>query len=105
MVCPADFDLGETRRVVILSVVEGDDKPLKYQHIFASADLMLLTKMDLLPYVSFDVTNVFSTLGVFILLLRSFASRPRLAWAYSSGMTGSTTSGGVAPAKGRKSKR
>jgi hydrogenase nickel incorporation protein HypB len=55
LVCPADFDLGETRRVVLLSVVEGDDKPLKYPNIFASADLMLLTKMDLLPYVSFDV--------------------------------------------------
>jgi len=57
LVCPADFDLGETRRVVLLSVVEGDDKPLKYPHIFASADLLLLTKMDLLPYVSFDVTR------------------------------------------------
>lgn len=55
LVCPADFDLGETRRVVLLSVVEGDDKPLKYPNIFASAELMLLTKMDLLPYVSFDV--------------------------------------------------
>jgi hydrogenase nickel incorporation protein HypB len=57
LVCPADFDLGETRRVVLLSVVEGDDKPLKYPHIFASADLMLLTKMDLLPYVSFNVAQ------------------------------------------------
>jgi hydrogenase nickel incorporation protein HypB len=54
LVCPADFDLGEARRVVILSVVEGEDKPLKYPGIFASADLMLLTKMDLLPYVSWD---------------------------------------------------
>jgi hydrogenase nickel incorporation protein HypB len=57
LVCPTDFDLGETRRVVLLSVVEGDDKPLKYPHIFASADLLLLTKMDLLPYVNFDVTR------------------------------------------------
>jgi len=55
LVCPAEFDLGESRRVVILSVTEGDDKPLKYPNIFASADLMLLTKIDLLPYVSFDV--------------------------------------------------
>ena len=54
LVCPADFDLGEARRVVILSVVEGEDKPLKYPNIFASADLMLLTKVDLLPYVSWD---------------------------------------------------
>ena len=57
LVCPADFDLGENRRVVILSVVEGDDKPQKYPHIFASADLMLLTKLDLLPYASFDVAQ------------------------------------------------
>ena len=57
LVCTADFDLGETQRVVLLSVVEGDDKPLKYPYIFASADLMLLTKMDLLPYVSFDVAQ------------------------------------------------
>ena len=55
LVCPADFDLGETRRIVILSVTEGEDKPLKYPHIFASSDLMLLTKIDLLPYLSFDV--------------------------------------------------
>jgi hydrogenase nickel incorporation protein HypB len=55
LVCPAEFDLGETRRVVVLSVTEGDDKPLKYPPIFASADLILLTKTDLLPYVDFDV--------------------------------------------------
>jgi hydrogenase nickel incorporation protein HypB len=55
LVCPAAFDLGESQRVVILSVTEGDDKPLKYPDMFASADLMLLTKIDLLPYVDFDV--------------------------------------------------
>jgi hydrogenase nickel incorporation protein HypB len=57
LVCPAEFDLGETRRIVILSVTEGEDKPLKYPHIFASSDLMLLTKIDLLPYLSFDVAQ------------------------------------------------
>lgn len=55
LVCPALFDLGETYRVVILSVTEGEDKPLKYPHMFYSADIVLLTKTDLLPYVRFNV--------------------------------------------------
>ena len=55
LVCPAEFDLGEAHKVVILSVTEGEDKPLKYPNMFAAADLMLLTKVDLLPYLSFDV--------------------------------------------------
>jgi hydrogenase nickel incorporation protein HypB len=55
LVCPAEFDLGEAHKVVILSVTEGEDKPLKYPNMFAAADLMVLTKIDLLPYVSFDV--------------------------------------------------
>jgi len=55
LVCPAGFDLGEAARVVILSVTEGDDKPLKYPDIFANADLMILNKSDLLPHVDFDV--------------------------------------------------
>ena len=54
LVCPADFDLGEEKRVVMISVTEGDDKPLKYPGIFASSDLMVVTKIDLLPYVDFD---------------------------------------------------
>ena len=54
LVCPAAFDLGETGKVVILSVAEGDDKPLKYPDMFAAADLMVLNKTDLLPYVDFD---------------------------------------------------
>jgi len=54
LVCPADFDLGEGKRVVMLSVTEGDDKPLKYPNIFTSSDLMIVTKIDLLPYVDFD---------------------------------------------------
>jgi hydrogenase nickel incorporation protein HypB len=55
LVCPALFDLGESRRVVVMSVTEGDDKPLKYPHMFAAADLVVVNKIDLLPYVDFDV--------------------------------------------------
>jgi len=55
LVCPAGFDLGEAHKVVLLSVTEGDDKPLKYANMFAAADLMVLTKVDLLPHVQFDV--------------------------------------------------
>lgn len=55
LVCPASFDLGERHKVAVLSVTEGEDKPLKYPHMFAAAHLMLLNKIDLLPYVNFDV--------------------------------------------------
>jgi hydrogenase nickel incorporation protein HypB len=55
LVCPALFDLGEAARVVIMSVTEGADKPLKYPHIFGSATVVLLNKIDLLPYVDFDL--------------------------------------------------
>jgi hydrogenase nickel incorporation protein HypB len=55
LVCPADFDLGEACKVIILSVTEGEDKPLKYPNMFAAAGLMLLNKTDLLPHVEFDV--------------------------------------------------
>jgi hydrogenase nickel incorporation protein HypB len=55
LVCPAAFDLGEAHKVVVLSVTEGDDKPLKYPDMFAASSLMVLNKIDLLPYVNFDV--------------------------------------------------
>ncbi|WP_442755713.1 hydrogenase nickel incorporation protein HypB [Methylocystis sp. JAN1] len=55
LVCPAAFDLGEAHKVVVLSVTEGEDKPLKYPDMFAAADLMLLNKADLLPHLAFDV--------------------------------------------------
>lgn len=55
LVCPAGFDLGEAHKVAILSVTEGEDKPLKYPDMFHAADVMLLNKVDLLPYLSFDV--------------------------------------------------
>ncbi|MCG7980655.1 MAG: hydrogenase nickel incorporation protein HypB [Candidatus Thiodiazotropha endolucinida] len=55
LVCPAAFDLGEAHKVAILSVTEGEDKPIKYPDMFHAADLMLLNKIDLLPYLDFDV--------------------------------------------------
>lgn len=58
LVCPALFDLGERAKVVIISVTEGDDKPLKYPHMFAAADLVLVNKTDLLPYVDFDLARL-----------------------------------------------
>ena len=54
LVCPSAFDLGEAHKVVVLSVTEGEDKPLKYPDMFAAADLMLLNKCDLLPHLDFD---------------------------------------------------
>lgn len=55
LVCPAEFDLGEAHKVVVISVTEGDDKPLKYPDMFAAADLMIINKVDLAPYVKFDL--------------------------------------------------
>ena len=55
LVCPAMFDLGEGARVVIISVTEGEDKPIKYPDMFHSSQLCIINKIDLLPYVSFDV--------------------------------------------------
>ena len=55
LVCPALFDLGEFKRVVVISVTEGDDKPLKYPYMFKSSHLCIINKSDLLPYVDFDV--------------------------------------------------
>ena len=58
LVCPAMFDLGEKKRVVVISVTEGDDKPLKYPYMFQSSNLCLINKTDLLPYVDFSVEGV-----------------------------------------------
>jgi hydrogenase nickel incorporation protein HypB len=79
LVCPAAFDLGEAARVVMLSVTEGDDKPLKYPDMFHRADLVLLTKVDLLPYVPFDIDRC-----------RAFARRvnPTAEWLEVSALTG-----------------
>lgn len=54
LVCPALFDLGETAKVVVFSVTEGEDKPLKYPHMFRVADLVLINKVDLIPHLDFD---------------------------------------------------
>jgi hydrogenase nickel incorporation protein HypB len=55
LVCPAAFDLGEAHKVAILSITEGEDKPIKYPDMFHAADLLLLNKIDLLPYLDFDI--------------------------------------------------
>jgi hydrogenase nickel incorporation protein HypB len=55
LVCPALFDLGELAKVVVVSVTEGEDKPVKYPHMFRAGTVLLLNKIDLLPYVQFDV--------------------------------------------------
>jgi len=55
LVCPAAFDLGEAHKVAILSITEGEDKPIKYPDMFHAADILLLNKIDLLPYLEFDV--------------------------------------------------
>lgn len=58
LVCPAAFDLGETKRVTLISVAEGEDKPLKYPDIFEGADLVLITKADLAPHVDADMATL-----------------------------------------------
>ena len=57
LVCPALFDLGEQKRVVVISVTEGDDKPLKYPYMFQSSNLCIINKTDLLPYVDFNMES------------------------------------------------
>lgn len=56
LVCPSSYDLGEVAKIVVLSVTEGEDKPLKYPSIFFKSQLLVLNKIDLLPYVPFDIT-------------------------------------------------
>ncbi|HJK96161.1 MAG TPA: hydrogenase nickel incorporation protein HypB [Polyangiaceae bacterium LLY-WYZ-14_1] len=63
LVCPALFDLGEHAKVVILSVTEGEDKPLKYPHMFRAADVVLLTKTDLLPHLDYDLDRCLADLA------------------------------------------
>src|SRR5262249_35549922 len=60
LVCPAMFDLGERAKIVIFSVTEGEDKPLKYPHMFSAAAVVIINKIDLLPYVDFDMTRAIS---------------------------------------------
>lgn len=60
LVCPSDFALGENARVIVLSVPEGDDKPVKYPQTFAKADIVLINKIDLVDYINFDIDRVIS---------------------------------------------
>ncbi|MGE5271912.1 MAG: hydrogenase nickel incorporation protein HypB [Thiohalocapsa sp.] len=62
LVCPALFDLGERAKVVLFAVTEGEDKPVKYPHMFRAADLVLLNKIDLLPHLDFDVDRAVANL-------------------------------------------
>jgi hydrogenase nickel incorporation protein HypB len=85
LVCPAMWDLGEAAKVVILSVTEGEDKPLKYPDMFAAASLMVLNKIDLLPYVQFDVERCIAYArrvnpGIAILQLSATSGAGMDAW-------------------------
>jgi hydrogenase nickel incorporation protein HypB len=62
LVCPALFDLGEACRVVVMSVTEGADKPAKYPHMFRTADLVLVNKVDLLEHLDFDLEQFLGNL-------------------------------------------
>jgi hydrogenase nickel incorporation protein HypB len=63
LVCPVEFDLGESGRIALVSVAEGDDKPAKYPQLFRTADLAILNKIDLLPFVDFDEIKLERDLG------------------------------------------
>lgn len=85
LVCPSSFDLGEAHKVVVLSVTEGDDKPIKYPDMFYAADLMLINKMDLLPYVDFDIERCVAyakqvNADIQILCLSATKGENLLAW-------------------------
>ena len=85
LVCPAMWDLGEFAKVVVLSVTEGEDKPLKYPDMFAAARLMILNKIDLLPYVQFDVERCMAYArsinpGIEILQLSATSGQGMQAW-------------------------
>lgn len=85
LVCPAMWDLGERAKVAILSVTEGEDKPLKYPDMFAAARLMVLTKTDLLPHVDFDVARCIAYArrvnpGIEVLLLSAKSGQGMDAW-------------------------
>ena len=58
LVCPSMFDLGESKRVVIISTTEGEDKPIKYPDMFLTSDICIINKVDLLPYVNIDITTL-----------------------------------------------
>jgi hydrogenase nickel incorporation protein HypB len=85
LVCPAAWDLGEAGKVAILSVTEGEDKPIKYPDLFAAARLMVLNKVDLLPYVDFDVARCIAYAqrvnpGIEVLLVSARSGQGLDAW-------------------------
>ncbi len=85
LVCPAMWDLGEAAKVAILSVTEGEDKPVKYPDMFAAAQLMVLNKVDLLPYVDFDVAKCIAHAqrvnpGIEVLLVSAKSGQGLDAW-------------------------
>lgn len=85
LVCPAMWDLGERAKIAILSVTEGEDKPIKYPDMFAAAKLMVLTKTDLLPYLDFDVAQCIAYAqrvnpGIEVLLLSARTGVGMDAW-------------------------
>ena len=94
LVCPALFDLGEARKVVVISVTEGDDKPLKYPHMFAAADLVVVNKTDLLPYVDFDLDRLARDARSINPTSRCCRCRRRPATTWTPGWPGSRASGG-----------
>jgi hydrogenase nickel incorporation protein HypB len=85
LVCPALFDLGESARIVISSLTEGEDKPIKYPHMFASADLVVLNKSDLLPYLNVDLARSVAAISrvnphAEVLTLSATGPRPLSSW-------------------------
>lgn len=94
LVCPSLFDLGETERVLVMSVTEGEDKPLKYPYMFLSAHVCVVTKTDLLPYVDCDlgkltanIRGVHSHMEVFPLSVKSGEGMDRW-FSWLTGLTG-----------------
>jgi hydrogenase nickel incorporation protein HypB len=88
LVCPAAFDLGEAHKVAILSVTEGEDKPLKYPDMFAAADIMLLTKIDLLRHLISTWTCALPTPAASTRKSRYCSCPARAATAWTCGLTG-----------------
>jgi hydrogenase nickel incorporation protein HypB len=88
LVCPAEFDIGEDKRVVVLSVTEGEDKPAKYPLMFRECDATLLNKIDLLPYLDFDMDLVRSSIGDIHPACPFSRSRPKPKKALRNGLGG-----------------
>jgi hydrogenase nickel incorporation protein HypB len=88
LVCPAEFDIGEDKRVVVLSVTEGEDKPAKYPLMFRECDATLLNKIDLLPYLDFDMDLAASSIGHIHPACPFSRCRPKPKKALANGLGG-----------------